>query len=271
MASRDSSTTQVVGRREGSFSSLAGFRAWLAGVVAVSLVFALQPLYPGLIGPISNVLPAACAATAFVSSLSCSRRYGFGFRRGFEAVWSLFTVGTAIWVLAEATWAFYYFVLRIEVPYPSVADIFYIGGYFPVIAGLVGYLEMFRVGLSRRRLAYALVAIAAALALALSFVLPIELSQNLSTLNVLTDMIYPVLDLVLVSLTVLSLAIFFGGTIARWWMILGVGTILYVIGDEFFLYQVAQGSYYNGSVDDLIFLLGYLTLALAFYVHRKEL
>ena len=247
-----------------------GFRAWLVSVVAVSLVFALQPLYPALIGPLSNVLPAACAATAFVSSLSCSRRYGFGLRRGFEAVWSLFTVGTGLWVLAEASWAFYYFVLKIEVPYPSLADIFYVGGYLPIMAGLIGYLDLFRVGLSRRRLGFAVAAIVIATALALTFVLPIGLGQNLSTLNVLTDMLYPILDLVLVSLTVLSLAIFLGGTIAKWWMIFGVGASLYVIGDEFFLYQVAQHSYYNGSVDDLIFLLGYLTFALAFYAHRKE-
>lgn len=259
-----------MGKHAKSFSSLMGFRAWLVSVVAVSLVFALQPLYPGLIGPLSNILPAACAATAFVSSLFCSRRYGFGLRRGFEAIWSLFTLGTGLWVLAEASWAFYYFVLKIVVPYPSLADILYVGGYLPMIAGLIGYLDMFRVGLSRRRLGVALVVIVIAFALALTFVLPIEFRQNLSTLNVFTNMLYPVLDLILVSLTLLSLAVFFGGTIAKWWMIFGVGTSLYVIGDEFFLYQVAQHTYYNGNVDDLIFLLGYLTFALAFYAHRKE-
>jgi len=271
MDPREPSTTLAMVRHPESFSSLLGFRAWLASVVAVSLVFALQPLYPGLIGPMSNVLPAACVATAFVSSVSCSRRYGFGLSsRGFESVWSLFTVGTGLWILAEATWAVYYFILKIPVPYPSVADVFYVGGYLPIIAGLIGYLDMFRVGLSKRRLGVALVAIAVAVALAFTFVLPIELGQNLSAINVLMDMLYPVLDLVLVSLTFLSLAIFYGGTIAKWWIIFGVGAILYVIGDEFFLYQVANHTYYNGSVDDLIFLLGYLTFALAFYVHRKE-
>ena len=86
----------------------------------------------------------------------------------------------------------------------------------------------------------------------------------------MTDMIYPTLDLTLLSLTILSLAIFIGGAIEKWWLFFGAGATLYVIGDEFFLYQVANGTYYNGSVDDLIFLLAYLTFALAFYVHRKE-
>jgi hypothetical protein len=134
----------------------------------------------------------------------------------------------------------------------------------------VGYLDTFRVALSKKRLAYSLVAISAGVSLALLFVIPVELAKDLTAINFLTDMMYPVLDLVLLSLAVLSLAIFVGGRIANWWMLFGAGAALYVIGDEFFLYQVAHGSYYNGSVDDLIFLLGYLTFAMSFYMHRKE-
>ena len=253
-----------------SLPTLPGFRAWLFGMIGVTLVFALQPLYPTYIGPLSNVLPTACATTAFLSSFVCMKRYGFGLRLNFEAVWFLFTLGMGLWAVAEGTWAFYYFVLKVAVPYPSLADIFYIAGYLPIIAGLLGYLDTFHEALTRRRLGLALVFIGIAVALALSFVLPIELAQKHTISAFLTDMTYPVLDLVLLSLTVLSLAIFAGGTIAKWWVLFGIASALYVIGDEFFLYQVAQGSYYNGSVDDLIFLLGYLTFALAFYVHRKE-
>jgi hypothetical protein len=158
----------------------------------------------------------------------------------------------------------------VELPYPSLADLFYAGGYLPIIAGLVGYLETFHVALSKRRFGYALIGIVVAVVLALLFVLPVELAQDLSAVNLVTDMLYPVLDLVLLSMSVLSLAIFAGGRIATWWMLFGAGATLYVVGDEFFLYQVAHGAYYNGGVDDLIFLLGYLTFAMAFYVHRKE-
>jgi len=251
-------------------TSLPGFPLWMAAMVAVTLIFAFQPLYPASIGPVSNILPAACALTAFVSSLSCLRRYGFDRKLNFSAIWLLFTIGTGLWVLAESTWAFYYFVLKVPVPYPSVADIFYAGGYLPIIAGLLGYLSTFWVALSRRRLGYAVVAIGAGVTLAMLFVLPVELGENLPTINFLTDMIYPALDLILLSLAVLSLAIFAGGSIAKWWVLFGAGASLYVIGDEFFLYQVAHGTYYNGSVDDLIFLLGYLTFAMSFYAHRKE-
>ncbi|MDA4124079.1 MAG: hypothetical protein OK438_01320 [Thaumarchaeota archaeon] len=256
-------------RRLQSLSSLLGFRVWLASTVALTTTFALQSFYPDLIGPLSNALPTVCASGAFASAFLCLRRYGFGLR-SFEAVWFCFALGTGLWVFAEASWAIYYFVLDIQVPYPSLADVFYIGGYLPIIAGLGAYLGTFRVAMSRQRLGFAIVVIAISTVLAMAFVLPTELAKSLSPFNLMTDMIYPVLDLVLLSLAILSLAIFYGGTIARWWMLFGMGAILYVIGDEFFLYQAAGGTYYNGSLDDLLFLLAYLVLALAFYVHRKE-
>jgi hypothetical protein len=258
------------GKRPESLISLLGFKAWLVGIFGVSFVFAFQGFYPDSIGPLSNFLPAVCAFAAFLSSLSCMRRYGFSLRSNFEAVWFLFTLGTGLWVFAEGFWAFYYFVLGIAVPYPSLADIFYIGGYFPMLAGLIGYLQTFRVALTKRRIGFAVCVIGAAVAIAMVFILPVELGQDLTAVGFLTDMIYPFLDMALLSLAVLSLAIFIGGSIAKWWMIFGVGAALYVIADEFFLYQVANGTYYNGSVDDLFFLLGYLTFALAFYAHRKE-
>jgi diguanylate cyclase len=269
LSANDPSMDLKVERRLQSLSSLWSFRVWLACFVSLTAVFALQSFYPNLIGPLSNVFPTACASGAFASALLCLRRYRFGLR-SFQAIWFFFALGTGLWVLAEATWAIYYFVLNILVPYPSLADIFYIGGYLPIIAALGVYLGTFRVAMSRRRLGLAIVIIGIAVTLAMAFVLPIEFAKNLSLVNLMTDMIYPVLDLVLLSLAVLSLAIFYGGTIAKWWMLFGVGATLYVVGDEFFLYQVAGGTYYNGGLDDLIFLLGYLVFALAFYTHRKE-
>ena len=262
--------TGQTGESVGSLTALPGFQLWIAAMVGVSLIFAFQPFYPSSIGPMSNVLPTLCVLSAFLCSFSCLRRYGFSKRLDFGAIWLLFSIGTGLWVLAEATWAFYYFALGVSLPYPSFADVFYTGGYLPIIAGLLGYVDTFRVALSRRRLAYALAGIGCGVALALVFVVPVELGQSLPTVKFLTDMIYPVLDLFLLSLSVLSLAIFAGGRIASWWALFGAGAALYVIGDEFFLYQVANGTYYNGSVDDLIFLLGYLTFAMAFYAHGKE-
>ena len=253
-----------------SFYSELPFRLWVVGMAGMSLVFMLQSYYPSYIGPVSNVLPAAGAALAFASAALCWRRYGFGLSRRFDAVWFCFALGTGMWVVAEVTWAVYYFVLDIPVPYPSVADLFYAGGYFPLLVGLALYLGAFSVALSGWWLAGAVVSIAIVGAVALGLELPTELSRGLSPVNTLSDLAYPILDLALFSLTAFSLAIFLGGAISKWWILFGGASLLYVVGDEYFLFQIAVGTYYNGSVDDLFFILGYLTFALAFYAHRRE-
>ena len=89
--------------------------------------------------------------------------------------------------------------------------------------------------------------------------------------STITDLLYPITDIILLSLTILNLAIFMGGTISRWWMMFGAGIVLYIIADELFLYQESKGTYYNGSTSDIAYVLSYLVFALAYYVHRREL
>jgi hypothetical protein len=101
-------------------------------------------------------------------------------------------------------------------------------------------------------------------------VLPTELAPGNSFLKIFDDLTFVMLDLVLFSLVVLTFTIFAGGRISKWLMILGGASVLYVFGDEDYLLLIANGSYYNGSYNDLIFLLAYIAFAFAFYVHRRE-
>ena len=257
-------------RRAARLLSMTGFRLWLLSAVGVSLVFGFQQFYPTIIGPLSNVFPSLFAGVAFVSSFLCTRKYGLNLKNGFQVVWFLFTLGTGFWVLAEFSWAIYYFILNVAVPYPSIADIFYLGGYVPMILGLLFYFKTFAAGMTRRRLALAVATIGGSAAVVVGVVLPIEFASSQPIVGAITDLSYPILDLSLLSITILSLAIFFGGSLARWWVLFAGGSVAYIVADELFLYQVAAGTYSNGSFDDLFFLLGYLLLALAFYVHRKE-
>jgi len=174
-------------------------------------------------------------------------------------------------MIAELTWATYYFFLNVPVPYPSIADIFYIGAYAPLSVGVFMYFRAFSGALTRQRIFASAATIAAAAVLVFTFVIPIELSIGNPPLETITDLIYPALDLVLFSLAVLSLAIFLGGTIGKWWILFVGAIILDIVADEYFLYLEAKGTYYNGSFDDLIYLWAYLIFALAFYIHKKEL
>jgi hypothetical protein len=257
-------------RVRGSDFSSFGWRAWFAGCIALSALWGFQGLYPSLIGPISNLLPTLCVAIALAAVLLCANRYGFDVRTKFQAAWISFAIGFGLWVAAEAIWATYVFVLGVQIPTYSLADVFYMGGYFPVFAGLILYLGTFEVALEKKRIGAAVVAIALAAGAVYYTVLPSVLASANTTLQILDNLTYVTLDLVLLTLVVLTFTIFVGGRISRWLVFLGGASVLYVVGDEDFLIQTANRTYYNGSYNDLIFLLAYLTFALAFYLHRRE-
>jgi len=239
--------------------------------IAASLVYGLQQFYPTLIGPISNVVPTIFATGAFITAYTCARKYGFRVReREFDRIWLCFSLGTAFWIFAEGIWAIYYFS-GIDVPYPGIPDVFYIAAYFPMSLAIFLYFKAFVGGLTVRRRTISIGIISISISIVLAIVIPIEFSQTRSHLTVVTDLAYPAADLVLLSLTILSLAIFAGGTMSKWWYPLAGAIILDIVADELFLYQVANGTYYNGGIDDLMYVWAYLIFGLAFYIHHKQL
>ena len=134
---------------------------------------------------------------------------------------------------------------------------------------MILYLGTFSVALERRRVATAVAAMALVAAVVYYTVLP-DAAAGQTLLQTLDNLTFVSLDLVLLTLVVLTFTIFVGGRMSRWLVCLGAASVLYVIGDEDFIIQTATGAYYNGSYNDLIFLLAYLTFALAFYLHRRE-
>jgi hypothetical protein len=252
------------------FNPIPAYTVSLVIGIAIALAYAFQSLYPEQIGSLSNIITPVSASGAFVSSSLCSRKYGYKLlSHYFDRIWFLFTIGLMLSALGEFTWAAYYFS-NVPVPYPSIADVFYLGSYVPLILAAAMYFKAFSSVLTKKRLAISLAVIFTCGIIVFELVLPTEFAGNPSFLTVIDDQIYLIMDMALLSLTILSLAIFSGGTMARWWTILAAGFALDIIGDEVFFYQNAQGTYYNGSLSDLLYVMAYLLLSLAFYIHRKE-
>ena len=243
---------------------------WLAGCAALSAVYGLQSFYMTWIGALSNLFSVVCVAIALGSAIQCINRYGYTLRTKFQAAWICFTVGFVLWTAAETIWATYYFALGVAVPNYSLADVFYSSGYLPIFAGLVLYLDAFSVALEKKRVVVVAAVMVLAAAAVYFTVLPTEVAAGRTLLETIDNMTFVFLDLVFLTLVVITFTIFMGGRISKWLMFMGGAAVLYVIGDEDFMIQTATGTYYNGSYNDLIFLLAYLTFALAFYLHRRE-
>lgn len=211
-----------------------------------------------------------------------SRLYQTWFYEGLELLAALSILGRAVLVRAErAAWffigaavvattvgdIFYDFWYHGNPPFPSAADLGYLAFYPLLYAGIVLLL--------RRRVATfdaslwldGLLAATAAGALGTSVLLEVVVnSTHGRPLVVLTNMAYPLGDVLLLALLV------FVFSVTRWrpgraWTLIAIGLFFNTLGDGVFLYQSAVGSYVEGTFVDLTWPLSLVLIGLSAWQH----
>jgi hypothetical protein len=240
-------------------------------MVTLTLLYVFQGYYMDFLAFISNILAPVIAGAAVIISGFSVQKYWNKAGESFSMVWLCFTIGLFLWFVGEAMWMGYALILGVEIPYPSVADAFWLIGYIPFFVALYLYVKLFGAALSRKTLAISVAAtIILTLLVSAALITPIVgAEEDLTTLIV--DFAYPLLDLGLFSISLLGLLIFLKGKLGKSWLLINAGILSNVAGDMLFSYTTAQDTYYNGHLVDLLFLFGYIFFLLAFYIHTKEL
>jgi len=148
-------------------------------------------------------------------------------------------------------------------PFPSAADVAYLLFYPLLYVGIVLLLRRRVSTFSATLWLDGLVAATAAAALGASVLVEVVVnSTHGSRLVVLTNMAYPIGDVLLLALLV------FVFSVTRWrpgraWALIAAGLIFNTVGDGLFLYQTAVGSYQEGTYLDLAWPLSLVLIALA--------
>jgi len=109
----------------------------------LALFYAFQSFYPDLMCGFSNVFPPLIAGAAFAFSILALVKYWGSFRERFSLSWLCFAVGLGLWFLGEVSWSVYTLLLSVELPYPSIADVFWLSGYIPIFIALFLYVKTF--------------------------------------------------------------------------------------------------------------------------------
>ena len=207
-----------------------------------------------------------------------SRLYETWFYEGFELLAALGCLARAALVRAErSAWFFigaallattsgdilYDFWYGGNPPFPSVADVAYLAFYPLLYVGIVLLLRRRVSTFSATLWLDGLVAATAAAALGASVLVEVVVnSTHGSRLVVLTNIAYPIGDVLLLALVV------FVFSVTRWrpgraWTLIAAGLLLNVVGDAVYLYQVAVGTYVEGTYIDLAWPLSVVLIALA--------
>jgi hypothetical protein len=181
-----------------------------------------------------------------------------------------FFLAILLWFLGECTWSVYAMILGVQVPYPSIADVFYLAGYIPAFASILGFMRIFQKLVTPLKKVVSLLVGLLILGVTAVFLLT-PLSASSSPVFVKAfDLAYPVLDAVLMALVTTRLIAFIGTSLGRPWTWIFCGLLLYSFADIMFSWGTLMGWYYSGHPIELFWLYGYLALALGFNRQRKQ-
>lgn len=178
----------------------------------------------------------------------------------------LFAVAAAFWFVAEQIWQLYDHVWEGE-PFPSEADIFYIGSYPLITAFLFLSLKPVIKKVPRNVWLFAI-------GLAFSLLVPSVLAAyddmfEEDALPIIIALLYPVLSAIVLVPAIVGILFLAKQGASLSWMLILFGFIIYGVSDIFFLFAELDGTYYDGHPVDLMYLYSYTLIIFAFHVRLK--
>ncbi|MFC6020666.1 EAL domain-containing protein [Plantactinospora solaniradicis] len=186
--------------------------------------------------------------------------------------WTCVGAGVASWSVGDIYWsASFATVEASRIPVPSLADVFYVGLY-PL--AYVGFILLARVTVRRLPASVWLDGVVTSLAagavlsaVALADVLSANAGKALG--ETITNLSYPIGDLVLMVVAVAALAMVRWRTDPVWWL-LGLGAAAFAVADTAYLFGLANDTYDDGTWIDGMWMIGLALMALAGSLFRRR-
>jgi hypothetical protein len=178
--------------------------------------------------------------------------------------WLLLFAGLLSFTLAQASLCVYELFLGVKVPFPSVGDVFFLLGYPLLTAALFAFIRSyaaagFPIGGAGERWVLAGVTILVCALGGVPILRPI-VAAPAPALEKFLNVLYPVLDFVLLVPTVLLLRItvrFRGGAVWKTWLALLGGIVFTFAGDSAFAYLQALGETRFLRLVDILYVLSF--------------
>ena len=244
----------------------------LISAAAVGIVYFLARTNDSFLYLLSNGLPPLVAFAAFVPAAAGLVRNGVRIKDRVSVVWLGYSLGVLLWFLGESTWAVYALWYSVPIPFPSIADGFWLAGYIPLTYAIVIQVWPFREFLSSRKMLTVILAVFVLAGLLLAALIPATYASEIgkNSVSVTVGLAYPLLDVALLVVAVPVLFLFGMGKFWRPFLFVTVGMILTFLGDVLFSWATLNGVYYDGSFLELFFHWAYLMLAYGFYLRFRS-
>lgn len=199
-----------------------------------------------------------------ISGIIKSKKWG-GLKSKVGSALFYISLGLVTWGIGQMLWSVLYnIILKVEIPYPSLADIGYILSWPLWTIGIINLAHATGAKFSLRRVkGKLLLFIIPLILIVLSYYLLVIVARggvltdlSTGTLKVFFDLAYPIGDILILTLVVLIYGLslsYLGGRYKLPIVILLLGFVVNYIVDFSFSYVTTAGTYYNGHWVDLLF------------------
>jgi len=230
---------------------------------AAGLAVATGILWSGWGGPNTAMIIADTSAivTALVGALIVLRHARI--RTADRAAWTLLGAGMVLWGVGEVIWGYFEMVAGDDVPFPSVADIAYLGAVPFVVAGLLAFARGSGARFHLRTVLDGCLVSASLLFIAWALVLgPAFHVEDTDLWAYAIGIAYPATDLLL---AVLALAVVqWGGSRDRAALrMVAAALVLMAAADTAFTWMANNGTYTSSNPVAMLWPLSYLLLTWA--------
>ena len=231
-----------------------GIPLWVAVLVVGVLLTGVYFIMPGEYGHASIYSLVGVTSAAII--LSRARTMSGG-----RLPWLVLGFMQLLWAVGDLIWIGYE-LLEIPLPYPSIADGFYLAAY-PI--GMVGFVLYVRRRAGRHASGVikdaTIFALLAGLTGWQSVVQPYIEASGLASSGDIVGISYPIMDVLLLAV---SAALFVGpgaNSISNRFLVIGVAGVLF--GDMMYSYGLLDGSYHEAIWYEASWILGYVLFAAA--------
>lgn len=186
-----------------------------------------------------------------------------------RTAWRLLTAGLGLLMVGQILIAVYQFVLGVEVPFPSLVDVFFLLAYPMMVGALAMFLRAytasgFPVGPASERIWLSAAVAVVCAAIGFPILRPV-VTTPAPFLETLLNVVYPVMDFLLLVPAVLLIRIglrFRGGKVWKVWATLLAGLVFLCVADTLFAYFFQLDREDLVDVVDATYLMAYGLLGL---------
>lgn len=185
--------------------------------------------------------------------------------------WSVlfFGLATSSFGVGLLIWAFYNLVLKVEIPFPTVADVFFLAYYFLALTGSIYFLRSLKVPINKLFIYDSAVVFVLSLMVIVGIFNFVIKPQSENPLSQVINTIYPIGSGILVAIAVIGLRL--NSAKMRLPLIfIALAFIFSTTADVLFSLRTNLELYWNGDIVDLMFATDGLFYFLGLYLLINE-